>query len=316
MIALEPESQNRRGFGDLRTITFVQFMCFAAGAIISAFPHDLVPMQTSSHPTQTHASDEISLFDLWRILVKRKALILICIVVCLAGGAVLAYLKAPVFEASIKLRIGQVKGSEGLLEPADELSARLLAQYGQNIAEGISRPRPFLTTASVQKGATTTLQLTAEGDTPEDAAGLLRDVVTAVQKSHADIFENSIRPITERLNSLNEQRETLRQQYADITQLVEKLKERETVQASLIMLERGPITRTINEQDAERLVLSQQLNPPQTRRTELLGEIAEPARPARPKKAMILALAAMLGVMGGVMLAFAAEFIASAKTRT
>ena len=320
MIALEPESQNRRGFGDLRTITFVQFMCFAAGAIISAFPHDLVPMQTSPQSIQSHADDEISLLELWQILAKRKALIMACFVLCLGGGAAFAFLTSPVYEASVKLRIGQVKGDGAaqpvILENADELTSRILAHYGKDVAAGITRERPFINTATVQKGVTTTVQLTAEGDTPEDAARLLDDVVKGVRKAHMAMFENNLKPIVERLKSLDEQRASLQQQYADLTQLAERLKERDNVQASLLMIERSPITNSLDQQATERLRLSQQMTPPATRPTELIGEITAPAKPSRPKKALLLALAAVLGVMGGVMLAFVAEFVSNAKARS
>lgn len=270
-------------------------------------------MQNTQPPAQPYADDEISLLELWQILAKRKALILACFVLCLAAGAAFAFLKAPVYEASVKLRIGQVQGSGGLLENAEELSSRILAQYGEDVAAGIKRERPFITTASVQKGVTTTVQLTAEGDSPEDAARLLDDVAKGVQKVHTAMFEDNLKPIAERLKSLDEQRTALQQQYADITALVEQLKERDSVQASLVMIERGPITTAINQQDAERLRLSQLLTPPQTRPTELIGEITAPAKPSKPKKALVLALAAVLGMMGGVMLAFVAEFIAKAK---
>ena len=270
-------------------------------------------MQNTQPPAQPYDDDEISLLELWQILTKRKGLILACFILCLAGGAAFAFLTSPVYEASVKLRIGQVQGSGGLLENAEELSSRILAQYGKDVAAGITRERPFITTASVQKGVTTTVQLTAEGDTPEDAARLLDDVAKGVQKAHTEMFEDNLKPIAERLKSLDEQRTALQQQYADITALVEQLKERDSVQASLVMIERGPITTAINQQDAERLRLSQLLTPPQTRPTELIGEITAPAKPSKPKKALVLALAAVLGMMGGVMLAFVAEFIAKAK---
>ena len=58
------------------------------------------------------------------------------------------------------------------------------------------------------------------------------------------------------------------------------------------------------------------MTPPATRPTELIGEITAPAKPSKPKKALVLALAAVLGIMGGVMLAFVAEFIAKSKAST
>lgn len=274
-------------------------------------------MQNTQPPAQPYDDDEISLIELWQILARRKAFILACFILCLAGGAAFAFLKAPVYEASVKLRIGQVKGDDAappvMLENADELSSRILVQYGEDVAAGIKRERPFITTASVQKGVTTTVQLTAEGDTPEDAARLLEDVAKGVQKTHTTMFEDNLKPIAERLKSLNEQRTALQQQYADLTQLAEQLKERDNVQASLLMIERSPITNSLDQQATERLRLSQQMTPPATRPTELIGEITAPAKPSKPKKALVLALAAVLGMMGGVMLAFVAEFAAKAK---
>ena len=276
-------------------------------------------MQNTQPPAQPYDDDEISLIELWQILARRKAFILACFILCLAGGAAFAFLKAPVYEASVKLRIGQVKGDDAappvMLENADELSSRILVQYGEDVAAGIKRERPFITTASVQKGVTTTVQLTAEGDTPEDAARLLEDVAKGVQKTHTTMFEDNLKPIAERLKSLNEQRTALQQQYADLTQLAEQLKERDNVQASLLMIERSPITDSLDKQATERLRLTQQMTPPATRPTELIGEITAPAKPSKPKKALVLALAAVLGLMGGVMLAFIAEFVAKAKRR-
>ena len=276
-------------------------------------------MQNTQPPAQPYDDDEISLIELWQILARRKAFILACFILCLAGGAAFAFLKAPVYEASVKLRIGQVKGDDAappvMLENADELSSRILVQYGEDVAAGIKRERPFITTASVQKGVTTTVQLTAEGDTPEDAARLLEDVAKGVQKTHTTMFEDNLKPIAERLKSLDEQRTALQQQYADLSQLAEKLKDRESVQASLLMIERSPITDSLDKQATERLRLTQQMTPPATRPTELIGEITAPAKPSKPKKALVLALAAVLGMMGGVMLAFVAEFVAKAKRR-
>lgn len=270
-------------------------------------------MQPTQTPPQYYADDEISLLELWQILVRRKWLIVACFIFCVAAGAAFAFLKAPVYEASVKLRIGQVQGSQGLLENAEELSSRILARYGQQIATGVARERPFITKATVQKGVTTSVQLTAEGDSPEDAAGLLEEVAHSIRQAHAAMYEDNLKPIAERLRSLEEQRDALQQQYADLTVLAERLKESDTVQASLVMLERGPITNYINEQDAERLRLSQQMAPPQTRPSELISEITKPAKPSKPKKALVLALAAVLGIMGGVMLAFVAEFVSKAR---
>ena len=129
-------------------------------------------MSNTQPANQAYPDDEISLIELWDILVKRKAVIALCFLLCVAGGAAFAYLQAPVYEASVKIRIGQVAvtqpGSSGQLENADELSSRLIALHGQNVATGVNRPRPFLTKATA-RGVVTTTELVVEGDHPEDA---------------------------------------------------------------------------------------------------------------------------------------------------
>jgi uncharacterized protein involved in exopolysaccharide biosynthesis len=274
----------------------------------------------TSRPQRISNCDEISLLELWQILARRKAIILLCFAICLATGALFAFLQPPVFEASVKLRIGQVQGATGAsqgasvaLENADELVARLLSHFGENVADGIRRDLPFLTKAAVQKNSVSITELVAEGASPADATDLLRRVLADVQKAHGEMYERNTRFLNERLQNLDLQRTALQQQYEDASRLVEQLRQRDAIQASLIMLERSRISAAISALDAEKPELMQKLVPPQTRPTELLGEIVAPGKAARPKKALVLVLAAVLGMMAGVMLAFVVEFVAKAR---
>ncbi|MBS0545210.1 MAG: hypothetical protein JSR40_15920 [Proteobacteria bacterium] len=270
---------------------------------------------TSIQPETTAQDDEISLLELWQILCRRKLWIVVSFLVCVAAGAAYAFLKSPVYEASVKLRIGQAgPGSAGLFEVAEELSARLVARYGEDVADGVKRERPFLKRATPQKGVTTTVDLVAEADTPQDAVTLLTRISDEVRKEHENIFERNVKSLSERLNNLDVQRAALQQQYADASALFDQLKLRDPVQAALIMQERGRLTTSIIGLDAEKPALVQRLSPPQTLPTELLGEINTPRKPAAPKKGLVLALAAVLGLMAGVMLAFVAEYVAKARS--
>lgn len=270
---------------------------------------------TSIQPETTAQDDEISLLELWQILCRRKLWIVVSFLVCVAAGAAYAFLKSPVYEASVKLRIGQAgPGSAGLFEVAEELSARLVARYGEDVADGVKRERPFLKRATPQKGVTTTVDLVAEADTPQDAVTLLTRISDEVRKEHENIFERNVKSLSERLNNLDVQRAALQQQYADASALFDQLKLRDPVQAALIMQERGRLTTSIIGLDAEKPALVQRLSPPQTLPTELLGEINTPRKPAAPKKGLVLALAAVLGLMAGVMLAFVAEYVANARS--
>ncbi len=263
-------------------------------------------MQNTQQPAPPYADDEISLIELWQILAKRKGLILACFILCLAGGAAFAFLTSPVYEASATVRIGQIalstESDAQLLEPPPEFAARITSQHGAN-----------RTSASTPKGTTSTVLLVAQGSSAPDASESLRTVIESIKKDHDALYEQGLKPTREHLERLDTQAHQLQRQLADITQLIEEIKTEQPVQASLLMQERSQLTNVINHKDTERLRLSQQVAPPQTRPTELIGEITAPTKPSKPKKALVLALAAVLGMMGGVMLAFVAEFIAKAK---
>lgn len=270
----------------------------------------------SSLPATKYPDDEIDLLELWQILCKRKIWIVACLLVCVAAGAAYVALKAPVYEASVKLRIGQAGPAPGgLFEVADELSVRLMARYGEDVADGVKRAWPFLKRATPQKSLTTTVDLVVEGDSPEGAVRLLERITDEVRKEHQAIFDRNVSFLSERLNNLDLQRAALQQQYADASALFDQLKQRDPVQAALIMQERGRLTTSIIGLDAEKPALAQRLSPPQTLSTALLGEISTPTEPAVPKKGLVLALAVVLGLMGGVMAAFLAEFVVNVRSK-
>ncbi len=263
-------------------------------------------------PPLEYRDEELSLAELWDVLVRRKVWVAVSLVVCLAGAVGYLLLTSPVYEARVKLRIGQVAGA-GLFEAPEVLTSRLLAMHGENAADGVKRERPFLKQASVPKNVPATVDLVAEADSPADAVSLLARVFAEVQKTHDETFLENRRLLNERIQNLNAQRAALQQQFNDASDLVERLKSRDPVQASLIMLERSRISASMTGLEAEKPALAQKLTPPQTQPTQLLGEVIAPQKAAAPKRALVLALALTLGLMGGVLLAFVAEFLS--KTR-
>ena len=214
----------------------------------------------STPTTQTQSStDEISLLELWQILVRRKQWILLTLAVCVAAALAFIYIKAPVYEASVKLRIGQVAGT-GLFEPAEELSARLLSQYGEDVADGVKRERPFLARAAAQKNVAATVELVAEGDRPEDAVALLNRIFEGVQKSHFESYSQNVQFLTERLQNLDKQRAAFQQQYEDTSTMLDRLSQRDPTHEEIV-LELLAGARTL-EKTRELLVLVARPNAP------------------------------------------------------
>ncbi len=259
-----------------------------------------------------YPDNEIGLAQIWLILVRRRLWVLAGLAVSLGVGIAYVLLKAPVFEARARVQIDQT-GGVGPFEPAEVLAARLMARYGENVADGVKRPKPFLSRASAQKGAATVVELAAEGDGPDDPAALLTRIFDEVARSHAETFARNVQAMTEQLQSIDARRLALQQQFQDATAILDSLKARDPVQASLVMMERGRVLMLLSDLDQQKPRLVQTLGAPQTQPTRLLGEISAPSRPAAPRPVYAMALAVVTGLLGGVLLALLAEFIAYAR---
>ena len=265
------------------------------------------------NPTvQRYPDNEIGLVQIWLILVRRRLWVLAGMVISLGAGVAYAALKAPVFEARAKVQIGQTGGA-GPFEPGEVLAARLMARYGENVADGVKRPKPFLSRASAQKGAAPVVELAAEGGNPNDPAALLTKIVDEIARSHAEIFARNVQAMTEQLQSIDTRRLALQRQFQDATAILDSLRVRDPVQASLVMVERGRVLMLLSELDEQKPKLVQTLSAPQTQPTALLGEISAPSRPAAPRTVYAIALAVVTGLLGGGLLALLVEFIAYAR---
>jgi len=256
--------------------------------------------------------EEVSLIDLWHVLLRRKTWVIAALIASLAGAVAYLIFAPKIYEARVKLRVGQVAGA-GAFEAPEILASRLLAKYGEDVADGVKRSRPFLRQVSIPRNVPTSVELVAHADSPGDAAALLGSVFGDVQNTHDEIFRENRRLMNERIQNLEAQGDALQQQFLDASDLINRLRPKDPVQASLIMLERGRISAALNDLEAEKPALAQKLTPPQTQPTELLGEIVAPQREAFPKRAVVLVLALALGSVVGVALAFIIDFLS--KTR-
>lgn len=257
---------------------------------------------------------EISVQEIWELLVRRKSYVIGFLMTCLAVAIAYLGLVTPLYEARATLRVGQVADA-GVLEDPEVLTASLIEKYGEDIATGVKRLPPFLKAVAVQKNSKQVVDLIAYGATPEQAAEFVRGIAENVIARHRQTYDSEVDLARHRVAQIENQRRLLNELFAGSAELLEALKKRDAVQASLLTQERGRIAAELSLTERELPLWLQKLNPPKTVMTELLGEVAAPVRPAYPRRTLILALAGLFGVMGGAMLALAAEFAATAHER-
>lgn len=256
--------------------------------------------------------DDINIADILRAIGRRKLWALAGFLACMLLGIAYLVFKAPVYEARVKLHIGQVAGA-GPLELPDILAPRMLAAHGEIVADGVMRPRPFLKHATPVKGVTGVVELVSEADSPQDAVGLLQKVVDDIQETHGEIFARSRGALEERLRNLEARRSALSRQYEGASAFMTQAGQKEPVDASILAMERSRVAELVAALEAEQAALTQRLLRPQTHETGLLGGIAAPRKPASPRLALVLAIAMAAGMVSGVLVALAAESIKSGQ---
>jgi hypothetical protein len=230
----------------------------------------------------------------------------------LALGVGYLTLTVPVYQASAKVRIGQIGGA-GPFEAPDVLASRLLAEFGEDVATGVKRPYPTLTRVGPSRAGSSVVELVAVGYKPDDPARLLQRVTADLLGRHREIFERNSNAVSERIHSLETQRGGLHSAYQTSTKLLERFKPDDAAPPLIVAIERGRMAAAIAQLDKEKLALEQSSLPPSTAPSELLGQITAPAKPIQPKKTIIVVLSLLIGALLGTMGAFLAEFFAKAR---
>jgi uncharacterized protein involved in exopolysaccharide biosynthesis len=256
--------------------------------------------------------NQVDLVEIWGILVRRRYWILGAVLLAVALATAYVVLTAPVFESRAKIEIGQVSALDEPMafEPAEVLATRLLARYGPIAPDASLRPHPHLTQASLEKGTSAVIELVAQGDAREDPADLLKTIYREVSEAHREIYERNLGALKDRLRQLDDQRGELRLHLQEMTNLLDALKARDPVQASLLMLERGRVLMSLGDLEAQRPRLVQHLAEPLSRPTRLLNEIAGSAEPSEPRRAAAFMLALVVGLVAGILFALFVEFLA------
>ena len=253
----------------------------------------------------TYADDEISLIDLWRVLSRRKHWIAIIFVVVMALAVVWLALKTPIYEASASVEIGTANGSA--LESGGELAARLENRQTDEL--------PSLTEIENQGRI---LNLKARATSQEAAEEFLREQIAAIQERHDGFLEEFRAEQHQRLDEVSRRLEELTAEQETFEQRLSQLGEDATAIGGLLTLEQR-LSGRLPELEAEQAKLRRTLSERVTAPTSVLvapepqvaaGEEAGQASPVEPKNRLVLALAAVLGLMLGVFVAFFREFLA------
>ena len=259
--------------------------------------------------------DEITLFDIWQILVARKWVVLSLPIIALLLSVFYLTQATELYECSARVMVGQA-GVERLVENPAVIVEKLVEKYGV-YDKTIIRELPRVSSVVRDKKDTgNILQIKAVDATANGAKLYLEQVVAQVLASQHILFEQEMEKKQTRLEALSDQLERVEAFLQELEGRIGKMDRQDPAQATVLAVEKGGFLRLASDLKRERYDLQTEMSTVVFYPAELLGVPHLPQKPIKPKRPLVLLLAGIFGLLLGIMSAFLAEFIFTARQRT
>jgi hypothetical protein len=255
----------------------------------------------------SHYRDEISLFDLWGVLLSRRWWMLSVWLVTLLAAVAYLSVAQPVFQSRAVVQVGRVGGS--LITPVPALVLALHERY--QVGEP-DRERPLL--ASVKGEGEDALVLVAEADSAHEAQqfleGILQTLFAAQQKRYATglaLQEAALAAVDAQISGLKGQIQRLGET-ANSNDVDEAVK-------ALLILQRSSLQVDLSALNQQQFRLQQDLSLLKSYPSEAIRQPTLAERASKPRPMMVLVLALVLGGILGCAAAFVVSFLQEANKK-
>lgn len=256
--------------------------------------------------------DEISLIDIWNVLVKRKIMVLAVLLLSLLGAGIAVIVMTPVYESRAVLQIGQI-GQIGQIESPAVVVKRLIEQDGGlDTDKQILSKTPTIKTASVEKDGNL-ITIVAQASTPAAAQEYLTQIADKLLREHQRLLDYAQNEKRQYLNLLQLRSRDFNQAIQSLDTSLRALTDENIALEIILAQEKAKLFEQRGQLEQKQLELRMAMSELQSKPTALIKAPTLPVDPVKPRPAFYLALAAMLGVMLGVFGAFFMEFLGRAR---
>ncbi|WP_457593303.1 Wzz/FepE/Etk N-terminal domain-containing protein [Hydrogenimonas sp.] len=267
--------------------------------------------------------EEIDLRMLWQVVVRRKYTLLAVVVTALVAALLYLWTAKPVYEAKSLIQIGSIDSKP--IEKPVTLKTKLETIYHVNDRHDETE-YPFISAVAIPKKAEGLIQITAQGRDSRSAEALIEEVAGRIKGEHEELIRK-YRQIKEKLLQIDREKTVrLKQEIAQLGTVLENsgnlpLKNRASASDySLLSMEytkRMEKLQTLQsllsntENAINRIELS--LSPLNIKHTQMVGGVVTYDRPVKPKKKLVIAVAAVTGLMLGLFAIFLLEMFSTEK---
>ena len=272
---------------------------------------------------QIEQDDEICFADIWTTLKYYRQLILLAPLI----GAIIAYIfvmfmVAPTWEASAIVQVGQV-GQVGqvakLVEPIQNVTFRMMQpsfqagmfrQSNLNINELAGAKDIYGRTLKVSKVKDAELiEFKVRGYSADMAKSLTDTSISYLQKIHSEFFNTMEARLKAQIQMGDEESKLLKAEIAFLNKQLQGNHDWNSYNATLAATVLHDKSRQLRELSQVKLILAEQLSPSITFVTRVVGDVSVSEEPVSPKKGLIIGLAVLIGLVGGIFVAFAHNWV-------
>ena len=269
----------------------------------------------NQHQVPGNGRDEITLLDIWQILVARKWVILSMPIIALLLGLLYLLQATEIYECSARILVGQAGVGRQVENPA--VIVQKIAEKYRVYDNTVSRDLPRVSSVVHDKKDTGIIvQIKTADATAKGAKQYLEQVVAEILAGQRTLFEQEMELKQTRLKTLSDRLEAVETFQQELEGRIAKVGRQDPAQATVLAVEKGSFLKLAAELKKERYDLQTEMSSVVFYPAELVGVPHLPSRPIKPKRIIVILLSGISGLLLGIMAAFLAESICSARQRT
>lgn len=263
-----------------------------------------------------YQDSEISLFEIWSLLMKRKKLIISIFGVSLLLALCYLFLVKPVYESYSMIRIGQV-GQVEVIENPYYLVKRITEKYKINDdSEGVIK-LPKLVRVDIVKDSnradTSLINLYARAHSAESARDYLTKVIDELLVEHNEVYNNMKSTRLKILASIKQELQRIDSKIDLYDQQISSFKGRDDSLIALLVQQKLGLEAQRTSLERQITDIEMYLSEKFTYPTNFIRKPTLPISAVNFRPVFSMGVAGMLGLMLGVFLAFVLEYIKKEK---
>ena len=255
--------------------------------------------------------DEINLYDYWKVIVKRKSLIIGLFLVAVLASAIISFLTSKIYRGEVILKLPAKELTSKELTSKELTSKELFSVIGKIDAEKILPTTHHLVSdvkLNVLKDSTDKLRLVIEAKNTDALSQAAAEFVAYL--NGIPLIKRFVEEERKRLLMQSEEIDKVIKGSDGLTRTYKKLLE----SGRLIPVGFNPIEleKRVSDLKIERLVIEQGIK--RLKGVEMISSLNIPKNPVKPRIKKNIALASITSLFAGIFLAFFMEYIEKVRS--